>query len=640
MIHKIFRAKRMLASSITAGVIFLLVAVNIALAIGSATVLISRNADSGLGTGNSNYPTVSESGLVVAFSSRAEDLGDDGNGFEDVYLYDDRVTYPTNKQMVVSQNPATGDPGNGPSRYPFLNRVTDSPNFDGRYVVFQSDATNLVSESGEPPDNNSQTDIYLYQSEFDSQNSLRVNARIWRVSLTADGQEANGPSGSSGVSPTNPLHPGAGVYYDPANDTPVVVFESAATNLVPGDTNGKKDIFRRFMDLGSTPPSPTAILLTRVDGNPVGALSNGDSTHPVVVANPLDPSCQFVAFVSTATNLVTGDTPPDGIPQIYLLDTCNDRMYLVSRYNGSGTPGNGESRFPAINVDLTNHRVTVAFHSLASNLVDGDTNNFADIYVFSMDYNNLADKTLERVSVSTEGVQGNAHSFAPALGYGGRLVAFTSYANNFVGDDTNFNCAITFGSQLFTNCADIFVHDRSTGQTWRSSLTSDGLQAAYNSSFPTISGSGRFVYFPTYADLRTRGAQGTYLQIFRRDQGRFAGNPVLKPSSWYALASVSQPAQMVFEMDFTEKYTFPMGVIGFSEGSDPSFTKVGTDTCSNAVHDKGDVCTFTIQFTADGSYDYKYATLVIPLPFEDDRGFLYAALRGRSVFLQYMPLIP
>ena len=107
----------------------------------------------------------------------------------------------------------------------------------------------------------------------------------------------------------------------------------------------------------------------------------------------------------------------------------------------------------------------VAFSSIASNLVEGDTNGTEDIFV-----RDLVTGITERVNISPSGEQANGDSSAPSVSADGRYVAFASFATNLVDNDTNGQ-------------GDVFVHDRSTGEVERISISSAGVQANSRSGF-------------------------------------------------------------------------------------------------------------------------------------------------------------
>src|SRR5947209_6949739 len=119
----------------------------------------------------------------------------------------------------------------------------------------------------------------------------------------------------------------------------------------------------------------------------------------------------------------------------------------------------------------------------------------------------------ERVSVSSEGVQGNGNSGGPSLSANGRFVAFASIASNLVPGDTNGSpdCDPTCG-------ADVFVRDRQLGTTERVSVSSGGAQADGESFNPAISADGRFVAFQSDASNLVPGGTNGYGHVFLRDR--------------------------------------------------------------------------------------------------------------------------
>src|SRR3990170_1359568 len=142
----------------------------------------------------------------------------------------------------------------------------------------------------------------------------------------------------------------------------------------------------------------------------------------------------------------------------------------------------------------------VAFDSSANNLVSGDTNGYADIFV----HNRQTGQT-ERVSISSNGVQGDQASQDPTISADGRYVAFLSYATNLVSNDTN-------------NKPDIFVHDIQTGTTTRVSVASDGSQANDYNYYPSISADGRFVSFSSNANNLVSGDTNGFFDVFVHDR--------------------------------------------------------------------------------------------------------------------------
>lgn len=167
----------------------------------------------------------------------------------------------------------------------------------------------------------------------------------------------------------------------------------------------------------------------------------------------------------------------------------------------------------------------IAFESSTSYLVEGDTNNFTDVFVYDRQTNQNV-----RVSVKSGGGQANGGSFAPAVTPDGRVAVFESLASNLVPDDTNRQ-------------RDVFVHDRRTGQTARVSVDSRGKQANKFSQSGHISADGRYIVFESLASNLVQGDTNGVIDIFLRDRlmkrttrvsvasdGTQANNPSVNPA--------------------------------------------------------------------------------------------------------------
>jgi Tol biopolymer transport system component len=259
-----------------------------------------------------------------------------------------------------------------------------------------------------------------------------------------------------------------------------VAFGSGSTNLVSGDTNNQWDIFVHDRQTSAT---------TRVSVGPGGVQSDGSSANPAISADG-----RFVVFSSAATNLVTDDT--NATDDVFVYDRQTSTTTRVS-VGPAGVQGNESSYyFSCISTDGR----FVAFASHATNLVLDDTNNRSDIFV-----HDRQTSTTTRVSVDSEGVQADAHSYEPALSADGQFVAFTSDASNLVPDDTN-------------GLYDVFVHDRSTGTTTRVSVGPDGVQGDGNSYYPALSSDGRLVAFYSYASTLVAGDTNGWSDVFVHDR--------------------------------------------------------------------------------------------------------------------------
>ncbi|QQR82752.1 PD40 domain-containing protein [Candidatus Campbellbacteria bacterium] len=319
---------------------------------------------------------------------------------------------------------------------------------DGRYITFQSAATNLVlGDTG-------QTDIFVYD---------RTNDTTERVSVSDAGVEGDGMS-------SNPMISADGRY---------VAFQSLATVLVPGDTNSRTDIFVYDRTLN---------IIERVSISNAGAEGDGTSSSPTISADG-----RYVAFQSTATNLVVGDT--NAKTDIFVYDRTGDTIERVS-VSDAGAEGNNISSEPAISSDGQ----YVTFQSAATNLVSGDTNSATDIFV----YDRTGD-TIERVSVSGAGVEGDASSANAMISADGRYVAYESAATNLVANDTN--------SQT-----DAFVYDRTNDTVERVSVSAAGVQGDGVSSKTSVTSDGRYVSFQSTATNLVLGDTNGTTDIFVYDR--------------------------------------------------------------------------------------------------------------------------
>jgi len=207
----------------------------------------------------------------------------------------------------------------------------------------------------------------------------------------------------------------------------------------------------------------------RVSVSTEGVQGDGSSWYPRISADG-----RFVVFHSHAGNLVPSDT--NYVSDVFLHDRLDHTTQRIS-VSSTGVQGNLPSQDAAISADGR----FIAFESSASNLVPGDTNTAADIFVYDR-----LNGSIERVSVSTTGAQGSYHSLDPIINADGSVVAFHSHASNLVAGDTN-------------GVPDVFVRDRINGVTERVSVTSGGGQSNGHSSLARISGDGQVVAFVTLA---------------------------------------------------------------------------------------------------------------------------------------------
>ncbi len=447
------------------------------------TTRVSVASDGSQGNDNSWLAAISADGRYVAFMSDASNLvSGDSNNARDIFLRD-RQSSQTTRISVSS----SGSQGNDHSFYPVISS-------DGRYVAFESRASNLVSG-----DTNSKSDVFVHD---------RQTGQTTRVSVASDGSQGNSDSSRPAISA----------------DGRYVVFLSDASNLVAGDTNGAQDVFVHDRQMGQT---------TRVSIASDGSQGNGHSSATAVSADG-----RYVAFTSIASNLVSGDT--NGKWDVFLHDRQTSQTTRIS-VTSDGSQGYDSSFYPAISTDGR----YAAFGSYANNLVNGDTNNDPDVFV----HDRITSQTI-RVSVASDGSQASASGKSLlSISDGGRYVAFGSLANNLVSGDTN-------------DKVDVFVHDRQTGQTSRVSITSDESQGNSDSSDPLLSADGRYIAFASLANNLVSGDTNGVYDIFVRDRedgttrysisGRAtdgSGNPISE-------VTVSNGAGRTATTDASGNYTF------------------------------------------------------------------------------------
>ncbi len=426
------------------GVLALVVAVAGAQA--QSTSLVSVNSSGGQGTGDSTQNAgsrVSADGRFVTFVSSAPNLvAGDTNGVADVFVRDTVL----NTTVRVSLD-SFGVQGNGDCLYPSISA-------DGHFVVFASAASNLV-----PGDTNLVNDLFLPDM---------TSGSTTRISLDSSFAQANDRTGAGSISA----------------DGHYVAFQSGASNLVVGDTNGQWDIFVRNTWANTT---------TRISVDSTGLVQSNDFSGLASISG----DGKNVVFQSIATNLVSGDT--NAAQDIFLHNMTTGSTTRVS-VSSSGVQGNGPCTCACISADGN----FVAFGSYASNLVSKDKGNWEDVFV-----RNLATGAMTLVSASTSGSQGNNNSgsgngTSVSISGDGRYVAFDSNATNLAGSDTN-------------NALDVFVRDRMLSTTTMASVTPGGGSSNGATSGPSFSNDGsRLTFFSAATNLVTGDANG-FTDVFVRN---------------------------------------------------------------------------------------------------------------------------
>ncbi|MEO7731487.1 MAG: Ig-like domain-containing protein [Kofleriaceae bacterium] len=279
----------------------------------------------------------------------------------------------------------------------------------------------------------------------------------------------------------------------PAHGTAVLVGGKWRYTPVAGFTG--VDVFT-YTIADPTGATATATVHVGVGAFPTGApletvLALAVATDDERNAPSLSSDGRFVAFATTL-GLVSGDT--NGATDIYLYDRGDRTVTWISQ-SSAGAPGNAASRKPQISADGR----FVAFESIASTLVAGDSN--ATIDVFRHD--RITGETV-RVSVATGGGQATGTSIDPRISDDGNRVAFTSTAFDLVANDAN-------------GATDIFVRDLVAGTTTRVSVGTTGGEGDLGAVEPAISGDGRFVAFTSAATNLTPGDTNHVSDVFVRD---------------------------------------------------------------------------------------------------------------------------
>jgi Tol biopolymer transport system component len=256
-------------------------------------------------------------------------------------------------------------------------------------------------------------------------------------------------------------------------------FHSRSDTLVPGANNGAHDVFLRDRRAGTT-------ILVSVAASGLGS-HQGDSYSPVISDDG-----RFVAYYSYAYNLVAGDT--NGVDDVFVYDVLSGLNERVS-VDSSGLEGNGRSLYPSISPDGR----FVAFHSWADNLVPGDSNGEADVFV-----HDRSTGVTSLVSVSSAGLQGDGRSTYPTISADGRRIAFESWATNLVANDLN-------GSP------DIFLRDLELGTTTCVSVDPSGVPGNGGCTYSCISDDGRSVAFSSWSSNLVPADTNGLADAFVRD---------------------------------------------------------------------------------------------------------------------------
>ena len=387
----------------------------------------------------------SANGRFVVFSSQSDGLSSqDDDSVVNVFVRDAQTGAVT---LVDRASGAAGAPAHSDAAQAVISA-------DGTHVAFSTAA------SLDPADTNGKSDVYV--------RDLVTNTTTL-VSRASGGSGAVGNGSSS----------------DPSIDADGgrVAFTSGATNLVPGDTNSKDDVFTYDI------PTQTTELISRASTS-AGALGDGASYEPSISDDGTR-----IAFATQATNL--GGSPP-ARPSVYMRDIGGalQPTTLESESSG-GTPANGGSILPSISGDGK----SVAFESTATNLDPADTNFFPDVYVRS-----LVSPTTTLVSRADgpSGAAAGVYYFAPSISTDGSKIAFVT-ATNLSGADTN---------------SEFDVYVRALSGTTTLVSRAPGPLGAVGDGYTlsaSISGDGGIVYFASTSTNFGNAPSPDFQQVYARN---------------------------------------------------------------------------------------------------------------------------
>jgi Tol biopolymer transport system component len=415
--------------------------------------------------GSTGEPTVSANGRFVAFASSAPLALADANGGTDVFVRDRRrhLTTLVSRRISGQSVPCPIEPSLvGPYS------CADAPaiSADGRFVAFHSHVDDLVAG-----DTNRAQDVFVRDL---------ASGITRRVSMSSSGAEGDADSGIDGH------------HLSISADGRLVAFASNADNLVAGDTNSAMAIFVSDLRTGE---------VSRVTVDSRGRQADG----PTDSSPMLSATGRFVLFFSSATNLARPPIGPDRSARLYLRDRRTGTTERIPTGAGAQAPRTDPYPEAAISADGR----YVAFSAMASDLVSGDRNSSADVFV----RDRRRDIT-DRVSVDSQGQATRCSppkhprsdfptdyycSRYPSISNDGRFVLFESWGNHLVAGDRD-------------DAPDVFIRDRRRKRTRH---VETGDRSSQTTSYAVLSANARYVAFGAPGNLLTGGVD-YYTGVFVR----------------------------------------------------------------------------------------------------------------------------
>ena len=258
---------------------------------------------------------------------------------------------------------------------------------------------------------------------------------------------------------------------------PSLVKSFASSGITPFVSDDKLSAVLNITFIDNSDRSSTGFLAVNFSTGvafELNVASTGDAGNGKVTEAHVVNGGRFVAFVSTSSNLVAGDS--NGSADVFLKSIETGAVTLVST-TAAGVQANAASG----GLDVSSDGTKIIFHSTADNLVAGDTNGASDIFV-----KDIATGAITRVSTSASGEAGNGDSTDAVFSPDGRSIVFRSKASNLVPDDVN-------------GATDVFLKNLSTGAVTPLSIVGDGFDSLPVTGKPVFSPDGGTVSFGAYA---------------------------------------------------------------------------------------------------------------------------------------------
>lgn len=418
---------------------------------------ISIGYDGSQADGDSYNPIISNNGRFVMFASDATNLVPyDTNGTTDVFVFD--LETEVMERVSVASNGVQGNKRSG------FDNLADISN-DGRYVVFSSEASNLVADDNVECQQSYLNDkgelVTIISNCMDVFLKDRLTNVTRLISLSSLGAHGNGYSYLPSMSA----------------DGRYVAFASSADNLVENDHNEFIDIFAHDLHTGET---------RRVSVATGGAEANALSFFNTISANG-----RYVVFETFANNLSPDDT--DNQLSVYMHDLQTGETSHIA----VGFPATIYDRYAL----MPNVSADGRYVSFLSDLRDGHE---GDAQIYRRD---RQAGTTEIVSLSAGGDQGNKAAYWSSISDNGQWVAFVSQADNLV----------NAGGTVCNDCENVYLKDMATGDITLISKSIAGNYAGNSKKYPaitSISGDGSRVVFDAISNNLVLGDSNGHSDIF------------------------------------------------------------------------------------------------------------------------------